>query len=92
MISKRLTGGVAAAAVFVTLTAAQGPPVPAVSAGVSNADWPVYRGDPKGNQYAPLAQINADERAHAAAGLGPITPATRRSARRCTSIRSSSTA
>ena len=59
MISKRLTGGVAAAAVFVTLTAAQGPPVPAVSAGVSNADWPVYRGDLKGNQYAPLAQINA---------------------------------
>jgi quinoprotein glucose dehydrogenase len=23
------------------------------------ADWPVYRGDPKGNQYAPLAQIHA---------------------------------
>ena len=24
-----------------------------------NVDWPVYRGDPKGNQYAALAQINA---------------------------------
>jgi quinoprotein glucose dehydrogenase len=24
-----------------------------------NADWPVYRGDPKGNQYAALAQIHA---------------------------------
>ena len=23
------------------------------------ADWPVYRGDPKGTQYAPLAQIHA---------------------------------
>lgn len=25
----------------------------------SNLDWGVYRGDPKGNQYAPLAQIHA---------------------------------
>ena len=25
----------------------------------ANVDWPVYRGDPKGNQYAPLAQIHA---------------------------------
>jgi quinoprotein glucose dehydrogenase len=24
-----------------------------------DVDWPVYRGDPKGNQYAPLAQIHA---------------------------------
>ena len=24
-----------------------------------NMDWPIYRGDPKGNQYAALAQINA---------------------------------
>ena len=24
-----------------------------------NVDWPVYRGDPKGNQYSPLAQIHA---------------------------------
>src|ERR1700682_5799655 len=26
---------------------------------LGNVDWAVYRGDPKGNQYAPLAQINA---------------------------------
>jgi quinoprotein glucose dehydrogenase len=25
----------------------------------SNVDWPVYRGDPKGNQYVALAQIHA---------------------------------
>lgn len=25
----------------------------------AHADWPVYRGDPGGNQYAPLAQIHA---------------------------------
>jgi quinoprotein glucose dehydrogenase len=25
----------------------------------ATADWPVYRGDPKGNQYSPLAQIHA---------------------------------
>ena len=24
-----------------------------------SVDWPVYRGDPKGNQYSPLAQIHA---------------------------------
>jgi quinoprotein glucose dehydrogenase len=27
--------------------------------GAANHDWPVYRGDPKGNQYSPLAQIHA---------------------------------
>jgi glucose dehydrogenase len=26
---------------------------------VSDVDWPVYRGDPGGGQYSPLAQINA---------------------------------
>ena len=57
MISKGLTGGLAAAAVVVTLAAAQGPPP--VPAPVTNADWPVYRGDPQGTQYVPLAQINA---------------------------------
>ena len=25
----------------------------------SNAGWPIYRGDPKGTQYSPLAQIHA---------------------------------
>ena len=29
------------------------------SGGAANVDWPVYRGDPKGNQYSPLAQIHA---------------------------------
>ena len=29
------------------------------SGGAVNVDWPVYRGDPKGNQYSPLAQIHA---------------------------------
>ena len=29
------------------------------SGGATNMDWPVYRGDPKGNQYAPLAEIHA---------------------------------
>ena len=27
--------------------------------GAPDLDWPVYRGDPKGNQYAPLAEIHA---------------------------------
>ena len=27
--------------------------------GAANHDWPVYRGDPGGNQYSPLAQIHA---------------------------------
>lgn len=30
-----------------------------VATGEGNADWPVYRGDPGGTQYAPLAQIHA---------------------------------
>ena len=29
------------------------------SGGTSNVDWPIYRGDAKGNQYSPLAQIHA---------------------------------
>jgi glucose dehydrogenase len=29
------------------------------SGGPTHVDWPVYRGDPKGNQYSPLAQIHA---------------------------------
>jgi quinoprotein glucose dehydrogenase len=31
----------------------------APSGGQTNVDWPIYRGDAKGNQYAPLAQIHA---------------------------------
>jgi quinoprotein glucose dehydrogenase len=57
MISKRLAGSLTAAAVCVTLAAAQAPQVP--SGGARNADWPVYRGDPKGNQYSALAEIHA---------------------------------
>src|SRR4029078_3757184 len=29
------------------------------STGHERMDWPVYRGDPKGNQYVPMAQIHA---------------------------------
>ncbi len=29
------------------------------SGGSTSLDWPVYRGDPKGNQYSPLAEIHA---------------------------------
>ena len=32
--------------------------------GEQDLDWPVYRGDPKGNQYSPLAQIHAGQRPH----------------------------
>lgn len=45
----------AVALAFVTGTAFTQPPAPAMT----SADWSVYRGDPKGNQYAPLAQIHA---------------------------------
>jgi hypothetical protein len=27
--------------------------------GSANVDWPIYRGDPKGNQYSSLAEIHA---------------------------------
>ena len=59
MPSKPLVLGivVVAAVLCSTLGATQGPPAP--GAGPRNADWPVYRGDQKGNQYAPLAQIHA---------------------------------
>ena len=30
-----------------------------IADGDTQLDWPVYRGDPKGNQYSPLAQIHA---------------------------------
>ena len=60
MIRKRLSRVVAATlfALGATLLARQdGAVIP--SGGASNADWPVYRGDPKGNQYSALAQIHA---------------------------------
>ncbi len=45
---------VVALAVNAVAAFTQGPPSPP-----TGVDWPVYRGDPKGNQYAPLAQIHA---------------------------------
>jgi quinoprotein glucose dehydrogenase len=30
-----------------------------IAAGGTTIDWPVYRGDPRGNQYSPLAEIHA---------------------------------
>jgi quinoprotein glucose dehydrogenase len=58
MSSKPLVArAVVAVALLATVVAMQ---VPQEQSGDStHADWPVYRGDPKGNQYAPLAQINA---------------------------------
>jgi quinoprotein glucose dehydrogenase len=56
-MTKPLTLGVVAAALLATAVATQGPPEPHADA--ANADWPVYRGDPPGNQYAALAHINA---------------------------------
>jgi quinoprotein glucose dehydrogenase len=52
-----LGSGIVAAALCTTLVAMQGPSAPGT--GPADTDWPVYRGDPKGNQYAPLAQIHA---------------------------------
>ena len=62
-----------------TVALSQAPPNRA-----ADRDWPVYRGDPKGNQYAPLAQIHAAN-VHRSSPPGNTTPATRTSARRCTS-------
>ena len=49
---------------IVLLCTAQTPAVqraaPAAAQGkLGNMDWPVYRGDQKGNQFVALAQINA---------------------------------
>ena len=60
MSRKRLSRVVAATLVAfgATLVARQDATV-IPSGGATNVDWPVYRGDPKGNQYSPLAQIHA---------------------------------
>jgi quinoprotein glucose dehydrogenase len=50
-------GGVVAVAVCGAAATQEGAPIP--SATSATVDWPVYRGDQKGNQYAPLAQIHA---------------------------------
>jgi hypothetical protein len=57
MTLKSLHPAVAAIAIVSAITAAvigQGP-----TDALPNVDWSVYRGDPKANQYAPLAQIHA---------------------------------
>src|SRR6185436_11959232 len=53
-----------ASLLIVLLCTAQTTPVPRVApaatqANLGNMDWPVYRGDQKGNQFVPLALINA---------------------------------
>ena len=48
VVAATVIAGLAAAG-LIRVTAAAG----------ENADWPVYRGDPKGNQYAAIAQIHA---------------------------------
>ena len=60
MSRKRVLRSVAATLVAfgATLLARQdGTVIP--SGGATSVDWPVYRGDAKGNQYSPLAQIHA---------------------------------
>lgn len=43
----------------VLLGTAQTSPAGSSEQKLGNMDWPVYRGDPKANQYAAIAQINA---------------------------------
>ena len=58
MSSTRVTmGGGLALALFATAAAMQGPPADRVES--AGAEWAVYRGDPRGTQYAALAEINA---------------------------------
>jgi quinoprotein glucose dehydrogenase len=59
MSTKRLTSLVAILLAFAAtvLGRQEGAAVP--FGGATDVDWPVYRGDPKGNQYSPLAQIHA---------------------------------
>ena len=47
------------AAIVALVCAAVTPAGSLPQAGHENIDWPVYRGDPKGNQYVPMAQIHA---------------------------------
>lgn len=47
------------AALAAVLATTAGTLVRSVADPPGNRDWPVYRGDPKGNQYVPLAQIHA---------------------------------
>jgi quinoprotein glucose dehydrogenase len=56
MTAKSLVlAAITAALVCAAAPQTSSPPPP----GHENLDWPVYRGDPKGNQYAAMAQIHA---------------------------------
>ena len=60
MKRQRVVRFVAILAACVSLKGAAGQDAAVVPfGGAANQDWPVYRGDPKGNQYSPLAQIHA---------------------------------
>jgi quinoprotein glucose dehydrogenase len=50
---------VLAAIVAAVVSSAGTPTSPRPVAGHESIDWPVYRGDPKGNQYVAMAQIHA---------------------------------
>jgi quinoprotein glucose dehydrogenase len=55
-MTRRIRFGCAAAGIIGLWLAAAGLPVTAAG---EQVDWPVYRGDPKGNQYSAIAQIHA---------------------------------
>ena len=54
-MTRRLSRYVAVLVTSAALVAGQDAAV-VPSGGATNVDWPVYRGDAKGNQYSPLAQ------------------------------------
>lgn len=57
MTGKFGVGSALAFALAATAVAMQAPPARVAEA--ASTEWPVYRGDPKGNQFAALARINA---------------------------------
>jgi quinoprotein glucose dehydrogenase len=59
MSTARLARFVVLVVAGVTAVAARQDGAVIPSGGATTMDWPVYRGDPKGNQYSPLAEIHA---------------------------------
>jgi quinoprotein glucose dehydrogenase len=59
MSTARLARFVVLVVAGVTAVAARQDGAVVPSGGATTMDWPVYRGDPKGNQYSPLAEIHA---------------------------------
>src|SRR5215212_7217129 len=59
MNSRLLARFVALLLAGIAAVAARQDPAVIPSGGQTNVDWPIYRGDAKGNQYSPLAQIHA---------------------------------